>query len=155
MLEKNYDKIKLNINDTYIIYECANYTCSAYNHDTDRYFFEGEEVNSDEWFTRIMEKYNLSELYEVNILYNDHVVSNGAYYDRVYGDIYMEGNKYYQNWTMKLYPYMTITSDVSGYALQNELARGVNGEKGNANYPMYATYPILFNQKGDPYVYRR
>ena len=136
----------MNINDTYIKYECANYTCSAYNHDNDRYFFEGEEVNSDEWFTRIMEKYNLSELYELNILYNDYVVSNGAYYDRVYGDIYMEGNKYYQNWTMKLYPYMTITSDVSGYALQNGLARGVNGEKGNANYPMYATYPILFNQ---------
>ena len=139
----NYNKIKLDINKTYVTNECDEYSCS----NDIAYYFEGEQVSSyDEWENKIKEKYNLDGLI---LLKNDNgylKVSNGnqALYLVESSDKYVANDKTYQYTTYKLYPYTTITKNTEGYALQNKLALGVTGEKGNANYPLYATLS-LFN----------
>ncbi|MEE3342800.1 MAG: hypothetical protein VZS44_01770 [Bacilli bacterium] len=143
-----YNKIKLDITKTYIRYECTSSdSCSS----NATYFFEGEQVNSyDEWKSRILSKHNLSEIYEIG-MNNGENPSNGniALYDYIYSDKYTENDKTYINKTFKFYPYTSITEETEGYALQNELALGVTGEKGNANYPIYSTLNLFFREGTD------
>ena len=124
-----YNKVKLDINKTYIRYEVVG------NSETNAtYFFEGEQVSDKSiWETRIKEKYNLER----------------SFSDYSYRPSEIEGSKYeidgktYINKTYKFYPFISITESTEGYALQNELALGVTGEKGNANYPIYGTLNLF------------
>ncbi|MBO4855516.1 Cna B-type domain-containing protein [Candidatus Saccharibacteria bacterium] len=146
----NYDKVTVDINTTYVKQVCklqssGSYYCSTFNPGA-KYFVDGAEVSgSQEWLQAVLSKYGLSEVEDFSfpVEVND---SNGdkAYVSTVVGEQYEENGVRYQNYTYKLYPYVTITKNTKGYALQNELARGVTGDKGKANYPIYATM-FLFN----------
>ena len=134
-----YNKINLDITKIYGKYECDS---SEYCINNPIYFFDGTQVNSyDEWNRKIQEKYNLNGIYEMNAYDANMFLSSGdiALASHVYSEKYEENNKTYQNKTYKLYPYTSITEETEGYALQNKLARGVTGAKGNANYPIYST----------------
>lgn len=135
----NYNKIKLNIDDTYMRYECISGECRH----NGVYYFEGEQVaTSDEWEYRIKQKYDIDYF----TYYTDahetagNNLGNVAYITTIEGDTYIEDGKTYQKKTYKLYPYVYIASDMEGYALQNPLSIGVYGEKGNATYPIYSTF---------------
>lgn len=125
----NYNKIVLDINKNYI--KCAqldtgDYDCSY------EYYFDGAKVSGEtEWLEKNAEKYNLK---------GDGVWDYFPYRSAIKGDVYSENGKNYYNMTYKFYPYEEITAETKGYAMQNELARGVTGDKGNANYPIYATF---------------
>ena len=134
-----YNKINLDITKIYGKYECDS---SGYCVNNPIYFFDGTQVNSyDEWERKIREKYNLNNIYEINAYDANMFLSSGdiALASHVYSEKYEENNKTYINTTYKLYPYTSITEETEGYALQNKLARGVTGAKGNANYPIYST----------------
>ena len=134
----NYDKVVLDINETYMKNECRDNYCG---HNTS-YYFDGELLNNrNEWMNKIKEKYGVENLtYDVGSSFSD---GSYAYHSIIEGPKYVEGDKTYQNSTYKLYPYTSIHDEMDGYALQNELALGVTGEKGNANYPIYATLPLF------------
>lgn len=142
-----FDKTTLDINQIYVKKECMDEGCTImYNGSGDKYYFEGEQVtNEEDWENKIKTKYHLTNIESVSNTVNGISQSNGnvAFYSEVYGDIYEEDNKKYKNMTYKLYPYVSITEDTEGYALQNGLALGVTGEKGNANYPLYATLALF------------
>ena len=126
----NYSKVVLDINKTYI--KCPKMD----NGDLDRgdsaeYYYDGAKVAShDEWIAKLAEEFNLEKD-------GDRYYLNGA--TDILGDEYTENGVKYQNLTYKFYPYESITDSTVGFARQNKLARGVTGEKGNANYPIYAT----------------
>ena len=128
-------------NNTYIRGECIDGECN----NNLAYFFEGEQVSDEsELYSRIREKYNISDfLGDFNN--NGNIFSDGSKAIRsvVTGEKYTIGDKEYQNKTIKLYPYTTITENTEGYALQNKLALGVTGEKGNAKYPLYGTLTLF------------
>ena len=138
----NFDKMVLDGSTIYMREE--NYNGSYY----DYYYFENEQVNSfSEWKSRILAKYNLESMDDSLFSVNGDPYSNGNIALYVYipvGDEYTQGNKTIQIMTLKLYPYTSIIESTEGYALQNELARGVTGPKGNANYPIYATLSPTF-----------
>lgn len=131
----NYDKIKLDINSTYVkSVKNANNTW-----DDIEYYVDGVAVSDySTWISKIEEKYNVGGLTS----YNDNK-ENGTIYNIIYGSEYMSDGNTYKNMTLKLYPYELINKNTEGYALQNKLALGVTGEKKNAKYPIYAT-TILF-----------
>lgn len=135
----NYDKIKLDINSTYAkMVKNANNTWV----DTD-YYVDGVAVDSHStWISKITEKYNIGELVFNNDFYSFNN-ENGTIYNDIYGTEYTLDGNTYKNRTLKFYPYKVINKNTEGYALQNELALGVTGEKKNAKYPIYAT-TILF-----------
>ena len=147
----NYNKINLDINETYYISECYDERCSMQiNSSNIKYYFEGEEVsNETEWVSRIENKYNLDDI-QSNYR-NAEPGGNFALYDYVYGEKFSEGGKYYIRMTYKLYPYTYIDDQTAGYALQNEIALGVTGEKGKANYPINATLALFpgWNNMGE------
>lgn len=139
----NYNKINIDINKTYIRYECnSSYYCNT----NPTYFYNNEQVsNYDEWVNKILSEYNLEfirELYWFDE--GDISTGNGALYSNIYGEMYNIDDKTYLNKTYKLYPYTTITKNTEGYVLQNEIARGVTGEKGKANYPINSTLAIFY-----------
>ena len=141
-----FNKINIDINKTYTKCRCSNSDCNMLLNE--EFYFENEQVgNILEWENRIKEKYNLSNL--VDFYSNNgepYSEGNIAIYSKVKGKPYIENGNTYYNYTYKLYPYITINENTKGYALQNILALGVTGEKGNANYPIYATLP-LFNDR--------
>ena len=139
----NYDKIVLDINDTYVKRECIATYCDYYP----AYYFENELVSSyEEWENKIAEKYGFDSF--ASDISSNQSYGNIAYYVWIKGPEYVEGEMTYQNSTYKLYPYTYIFEDTEGYAMQNELALGVVGEKGNANYPIYATLPLFGSYDG-------
>jgi hypothetical protein len=149
----DYNRIILNLNETYIRQKCRSATnCGRYGGSDYKYFFESVEVDSYEtWITKIYNKYNLTDLNPVSQeVGTDPSDGTLAYYSELYGDIYKEGNDYYQKYTYKLYPYTTITENTNGYALQNENAVGVHGTKGNPIYPTIATFHMSY--KNDDYL---
>ncbi len=136
----NYDKIVLDPSKYYEKIECSNGNCSSYSNFT--YYFDGNQVDYDEFMNKIMEKYELDSLDGIESF----ALREGksAYYMFVPGEEYVEEGKTYRNDSIKIYPYTVINNYLRGeYALQNELARGVTGEKGNANYPIYATFNLF------------
>ncbi len=137
----NFNKIKLDINNIYIRHECRNGSCYY----STKYFFEGEEIdNYYLWEDRILEKYGLDDIYDIwNFNGQFPTDQKSAIYDTVYGENYTIDGKTYSNTTYKLYPYTSITENVSGFAMQNKLALGVTGEKGNANYPINAVLTLF------------
>ena len=143
------NKINIDMNKTYIKYKCESSNCNYLSGQTE-YYFENEQVqNVNEWENRIKDKYDLDGLYTF-LSNNGQPYSEGnfAIYDIVKGDPYTEGDNTYYRTTYKLYPYMTINEYTEGFALQNILALGVTGEKGNANYPIYATLPLFNDRDG-------
>ena len=144
-----FDKRTLDISKTYIKYKCRDNDddCNKYDYgESIKYYFEGEQVTDEEdWINHIKTKYRLK--YIESLYLEGFPQSNGdiALYREEVGDVYVEDNKRYRNITYKLYPYESITEETEpgGYALQNKSALGVTGEKGNANYPIYATL-VLF-----------
>ena len=134
---RNYDKIVLDISNTYIKAKCIEeYNC-FYQNDGSKFYFDGEEVsNFDVWTAKLEEKYNLHNYFSQDI---------GEYY-------LIEDNNRYMIFTYKIYPYTIIDINTDGYALQNSKALGVTGEKGNANYPINATTD-LFESSGSTYIY--
>lgn len=135
----NYDKIKLDINSTYI-----KMVKNANNNWVDtEYYVDGVAVNgSYSWISKIKENYDIDGFISSNDVYW-YDFENGAIYIDVYGPEYTLDGNTYKNRTLKFYPYKVIYKNTEGYALQNELALGVTGEKKNAKYPIYAT-TILF-----------
>ncbi len=134
----NYSKIVLDINNTFIRYRCKTEDVSSCYTNV-AYYFDGQEIDGYyEWEKMIFDKYG------------DNFIST-----EVYGDVYVWNNLLFRNMTYKLYPYIEITEETEGYALQNELARGVNGEKGNATYPIYATVRIHENRKDSADIYKK
>ncbi len=132
------DKIKIDKSKTYIklacqesIYDPSGYNCSFYNVGS-KFYFDGEEVdNYDTWMLKILERYSLDDIFDNTGLssYSD----NSALYYNDYGELYEENGTMYRNLVYKLYPFEFIGED----GIQNEIALGVTGEKGNANYPLY------------------
>ena len=144
----NYNKIATD-NNTYIKYECMNEECNSFNPNTEKYYFEGEQVSGFYvWRDSILEKYNLDEIREV--AFPDYSEGNRAFVIYRYSDKYTEDGKDYTNLTYKLYPYTSIVEGMQGYGIQNALARGVTGEKGNANYPIIGAR-YLFPQGDNEY----
>ena len=144
----NYDKMLADIDNDYTKIPCTNsgsgYRCDPYS-DNLEYYINGEKVASyNDWLAGIANKYGVTdydEFYEIEKFVSD---GSRAFYNKIYSSVYEEDGAYFQKRSYKFYPYVTITDDMDGYALQNPLALGVTGEKGNANYPIYAT-TILFN----------
>lgn len=129
----NYNKIKLDIKKTYIKIEADD---TSWNNA--EYYFEGQQVSGfNEWKSKINSTYNKSGWMLDNI---SPVMEKS--------DQYTEGDKTYYDVTYKFYPQKYIEDDTDGYALQNELARGVTGDKGNANYPLYATLVLFPDSDG-------
>ena len=132
----NIDKIKIDTNKTYIRYECNLYG-DCYENRT--YYFDNEVVNDySEWLNKL----NLSE---INIIeFPQRSNWNHAFGFLAYSDKYTVDGKMYKNSIYdKLYPYYTINVGVDGFGKQNKLARGVVGEKNNANYPMYGVIHLF------------
>ena len=124
----NYNKVVLDINKIYI--KTAVESNGASGEST--YFFENEQLSNEEaWRMKIVEKYNIEIGPEEYPYFNGETIIKGTEYE--------ENGTTYINSTLKFYPDEKITTSTNGYALQNPLARGVTGEKGNANYPIYAT----------------
>ncbi len=134
----NFNKIVLDINSTYYT------TCTDCYGSFHKYYFEGNEVEDENaWESLIKRKYDLDYIGPLH--WDDTYGLKKATDTFIYSDDYKENNNNYYNRTYKLYPYTIISENTKGYALQNELALGVTGEKGNANYPIYATTNLFDN----------
>ena len=136
-----YDKINVDADKTYLLAECVNESNEScyYNY---VYIFEGEQVSGyNELISKIQQKYNLDIVHSIDSfsMYS----GNNAYYVTVPKERLTINNKDYLKISFKLYQYNVIDSGTNGYALQNKLALGVTGEKGNANYPIYATINLF------------
>ena len=130
----NYNKIKTDSSQIYEKFECRDSECTSFTNNT-KYYFDGEEVaDYHELLSRIKQKYNLVESANASIYFLDAPIKNVT-----------EEGVTYQYRSIKLYPYTVIETNTEGYAMQNELALGVTGEKGNANYPIYATFNFFPN----------
>ena len=145
-----YNKINLDGNKTDIQSEClANSNDSCYNNSV--YVFDGEQVSEyDEFMSKIKQKYNLDSLQNIDSYAMDS--GNNAYYTITPIKRFTIDNKEYLKESIKLYPYNKIEEDNEKYALQDESALGVTGEKGNANYPINATlnlFPSMFESPED------
>ena len=141
----NYDKITPDITKTYMKEACTENNISNCWKDNEgsKFYIDGTEVSSaDVWKESFLNKYHLNKI--TDEIENKDSDGTIAYYTKLSSGVYEEDGKYYNDSTYKLYPYTTITSSTKGYALQNSLAVGVNGEKGNATYPIYAT-SLMFN----------
>ena len=138
-----YNKINLDGNKTYIQSEClANSNDSCYNNSV--YVFDGEQVSEyDEFMSKIKQKYNLDRIQSINDF--EMYSGNNAYYAITPIERFTIDNKEYLKESIKLYPYNKIEEDNEKYALQDESALGVTGEKGNANYPIYAAFNFFSN----------
>ena len=133
----NYDKVVLDIDSIYLRYEVSHYD-EFDVFDNPVYFFEGEEVSDESaWRDKIKEKYN-TEYYRERAK----TFLKESWID---GDEYEIDEKTFINETLKFYTVEYIDETTAGYALQSEQARGVTGEKGNANYPIYATNKIQYS----------
>ena len=136
-----YNKINLDANKTYIQSEClGNSNNSCYSNSV--YVFDGEQVSGyNEFMSKIKQEYNLDRLQSIDSfsMYS----GNNAYYVTVPKERLTINNKDYLKESIKLYPYNKIEEDNEKYALQDESALGVTGEKGNANYPIYATINLF------------
>lgn len=125
----NYNKINLDSSQIYEKIECRDSECTSFTNNT-KYYFDGEEVaNYYELLSRIKQKYNLVESATASVYFIDAPIKNET-----------EEGVVYQYRSIKVYPYEVISDYSDEYAMQNELALGVTGEKGNANYPIYATF---------------
>lgn len=141
----NYDKIKVDSSQIYEKIECRNSNCTDFNYNNEKYYFDGVEVaNQREFLNKIKQKFGLDELNDMANLVGGN--DNSALY--MYSPIKKETEDgiLYQYRSIKLYPYTLIETNTEGYAMQNELALGVTGEKGNANYPIYATFSFFPNE---------
>ena len=136
-----YNKINLDANKTYIQSEClGNSNNSCYSNSV--YVFDGEQVSGyNEFMSKIKQKYNLDRLQSIDSYAMDS--GNNAYYTTTPIERFTIDNKEYLKKSIKLYPYNKIEEDNEKYALQDESALGVTGEKGNANYPIYATINLF------------
>lgn len=134
----NYNKIKVDSN-IYRYSKCNDSNCNSLtgNH---LYYFEDEKVDYDDFMSMIESKYSIEKIRDYIDLKN-----NGTLYTTIpdYSSIMTISGETYIKENIKLYPYTIIDSDENEYALQNKLALGVTGDKGNANYPIYATLPVF------------
>lgn len=135
----NYNKIKVDSN-IYVYNRCVDSNCNSITGDY-LYFFEDAQVeNQGVFFDKIEGKYNIDNVknYITNEQNSAIVIYVPNYEEKkiINGVTYLKEN-------IKLYPYTVIHSDTKGFAMQNKLALGVTGEKGNANYPIYATLPVF------------
>lgn len=145
-----YNKINIDSNTTYIQHECANVPNGSCFLNT-VYYFDGEQVSGyNEFMSKIKQKYNLDSLQNIDSYAMDS--GNNAYYTITPIKRFTIDNKEYLKESIKLYPYNKIEEDNEKYALQDESALGVTGEKGNANYPINATlnlFPSMFESPED------
>ena len=140
----NYDKIKVDSSQIYEKIECRNSECTSFNYNNEKYYFDGVEVaNQREFLNKIKQKYNLDVLNYITSITD----ASGNVATYLYSPIKKETEEgvVYQYRAIKVYPYTLIETNTEGYAMQNELALGVTGEKGNANYPIYATFNFFPN----------
>ncbi|MBP5204210.1 hypothetical protein J6Z48_01030 [bacterium] len=146
----NYDKMTLDKTTTYVLYECLDPSDESSCYVNPVSYFEGEIVSDlDVFFTKIKEKFNFNNVYSLNDF--DLEAGYNTFYSFVPEEFLEDNGKTYQKMSIKLYPFNTIGSNAEGYALQNELALGVTGEKGKANYPIYATTVLFTGVNDSPY----
>ncbi len=143
----NFNKITVDSN-TYVYTECVDSTCENLKEHYS-YYFEGEEVNStDAFIDKISSRYDLENVNRY-IRFDDNITNRTLYlFIPNYSEKKTIDGKTYVKTIVKIYPYTVINSTTKGYALQNKLALGVTGEKGNANYPIYATLPLFIGNYG-------
>ncbi len=145
----DFSKISVDSN-TYVYEECIDSTCEGLRSNY-IFYLEGEEITINSYWgiiDMLEDKYNLeNSLYY--IMFNENITNRTLIlFIPNYGEKKTIDGKTYIKETIKIYPYTVIKPTTEGYALQNELARGVTGEKGNANYPIYATLPLFIGDFG-------
>ena len=144
----NYNKIKVDPS-IYIYSKCNDSSCSESGFGYSLYYFDGAQVvgenTYDKWINKLKDKYNLNYVTDINSARYEGGENSTALilYVPDYENITVIDGDTYIKENIKLYPYTLINNQTDGFNIQNELALGVTGEKGNANYPIYATLALF------------